>query len=49
MRRTVDICYRTATGSSRVFSHSFTGTQEEIDAEMDRMMSLPDVREVWSE
>jgi len=48
MRRTVTICYTTAHGGTRVFSHSFTGTQEDIDAEVDRMMGLPDVNNAWA-
>lgn len=45
--RTVRICYKTAMGGSRVFEHSFTGTPEQIDAEVDRMLSLPDVTSAW--
>lgn len=45
--KTVRICYKTALGGGRVFEHSFTGTQEQIDAEVERMLSLPDVTGAW--
>lgn len=45
--RTVRICYKTALGGNQVFEHPFTGTQDQIDAEVDRMLSLPDVMSAW--
>lgn len=49
MNRTVNICYKTMMGGARVFSHSFTGDDADIAAEIDRMLSLPDVMSAWFE
>lgn len=47
MKRTVRICYTNHAG--RQFEHQFTGTSDEIQAEVDRMLSLPDVKDCWAE
>ena len=47
MKRTVRIVYTNYAG--RQFEHPFTGTEEEIQAEIDRMLSLPDVKDCWAE
>ena len=47
MKRTVRIVYTNYAG--RQFEHPFTGTDEEIQAEIDRMLSLPDVKDCWAE
>lgn len=49
MKRTVMILYKTVLGGARVFSHSFTGDDTAIAAEVDRMLALPDVRSAWFE
>lgn len=46
-KRTVTIAYTNYAGKQ--FSKSFTGTQAEIDAEVERMRSLPDVANAWVE
>lgn len=46
MRLTVAICYTNYAG--RQFEHSFTGTSEEIQSEIERMLSLPDVAGCWA-
>lgn len=45
-RKTVTIVYTNYAG--RQFSKSFTGTQAEIDAEVERMRGLPDVADAWA-
>lgn len=47
MKRTVRIVYTDIWG--RQHEHPFTGTDEEIQAEIDRMLSLPDVKGCWEE
>lgn len=47
MKRTVRICYTNYAGKQ--FEHSFTGTDEEIRAEVERMLGLPDVKDCWAE
>lgn len=44
-KRTVTIQYRNYAGV--IFEKSFTGTEEEIQAEVDRLRSLPDVADAW--
>lgn len=46
-QKTVTIVYTNYAGKQ--FSKSFTGTQEQIDAEVERMRSLPDVANAWTE
>lgn len=47
MKRTVRIVYVDTWNQQH--EHPFTGTEEEIAAEVDRMLSLPDVRNCWVE
>lgn len=46
-QKTVTIVYRNYAG--RLFEKQFSGTQEEINAEVERMQTLPDVAAAWVE